>query len=931
MADRTVSYVFRGNFTNLTAGLAAGGKSVKDFGDKLTALDKDGAKLRRGMDSLGSAAGKFGLVAAGGLGAAVLASANFDKAMSGVQAATHESAANMEALREAALKAGADTVFSATEAADAVTALAKAGVSTKDVLGGGLGGALALASAGELEVAQAAEIAATAMNQFGLAGADIPHIADLLAAAAGKAQGEVTDMANSLKYVGPVAAQMGISIEETTGAIAELASQGILGEQAGTSLRGMLTALTSPSKIAATTMKNLGISMYDATGQFIGLRGIAGQLKETMSGLSAAERDQALGRIFGNEQITAARILYAGGAQDVDKWTRAVNEQGYAAETASIKLDNLAGDLEALKGSLETALIGAGSGSQGPLRQAVQSLTTLVNGFNALPPAAQNAATGLTAVTAITGGSLWFGAKVIGGIADAKQTLADLGTTAPRTANALGKLGKAAQVAGIALAALTVVDAISAKTKNSIPGIQELTAELLSLKAAASLPEGIESRTEKRRFAPDRIVSLEQSIERLSDPNMAQRLQSNLAGALGGLGESSEVEIAREMVESLDAAFTNLVATAGADVATSSFTELTAKAGLSGDAIEDLRELMPGYRDALAGAESATDLAAAATDKFAVAQQKSRESSEEYAEALKKAREAATEAAEGFVNMGESLNDGKKSLGQWLKELEGQAKALRDFRINAEKAADKGLRQGFIAALQEMGTEGALRLKQLANATEAEIKRANKAWLSGQREIDRYVKATAGVPPEVVTRLKLTGQAAARAALVEIINLAKQIPRSIRTDYIVNQLNATNKDRRPAADGWAVPKTGLPYADRWPALLADGEQVISNRWGQADRFRADMAAGRIPRYSDGGTASRVYGPSQVSDSGRYMSQVSTSVNFPIDQIVSALLAARPLHGPVSISGDPTVYRRTLQRDGAMSSMDARRAATRGSR
>jgi TP901 family phage tail tape measure protein len=119
------------------------------------------------------------VVAGVGVGMAVKRFAEFDQAMSNVKATGSDAAANMDALRAAALKAGATTKFSATEAAQGVEALAKAGVSASDTLAGGLTGSLNLAAAGNLGVAGSAEAAASAMNQFGLAGKDIPHIADL--------------------------------------------------------------------------------------------------------------------------------------------------------------------------------------------------------------------------------------------------------------------------------------------------------------------------------------------------------------------------------------------------------------------------------------------------------------------------------------------------------------------------------------------------------------------------------------------------------------------------------------------------------------------------------------------------------------------------------------------------------------------------------
>jgi hypothetical protein len=111
------------------------------------------AKQAAAVTSVGRAGATVGIAAAAALGGVVYAAANFDSAMSNVQAATHESAAGMDELRAAALQAGADTVFSASEAAEGIENLAKAGVSTADILGGALTGSLDLAAAGQISVA----------------------------------------------------------------------------------------------------------------------------------------------------------------------------------------------------------------------------------------------------------------------------------------------------------------------------------------------------------------------------------------------------------------------------------------------------------------------------------------------------------------------------------------------------------------------------------------------------------------------------------------------------------------------------------------------------------------------------------------------------------------------------------------------------------
>lgn len=113
-------------------------------------------------------------------------------------------------------------------------------------------------------------------------------------------------------------------------------------------------------------MDELGISAYDAQGNFIGLKALAGQLQTQMSGLTQAQRNQALATIFGSDAIRAANVLYNEGADGIADWTKKVSDSGYAAQQAAAKNDNLRGDLENLSGSFESMMIKLGEGGQGP-------------------------------------------------------------------------------------------------------------------------------------------------------------------------------------------------------------------------------------------------------------------------------------------------------------------------------------------------------------------------------------------------------------------------------------------------------------------------------------------------------------------------------------------------------------------------------------
>lgn len=441
MAIRSVAVQLTASVAGFVAGMQTAAASVRSTVAGMTAATASGQQFRTGLDSVGAAAGRAGLVAAAGIGAIVYASGRFDKAMSAVEAATHESAQGMSQLREAALEAGKETAYSATEAAGAIEELAKAGVSTSDILSGGLDGALSLAAAGALDVGDAAEIAASAMTQFALEGSDLSHVADLLAAGAGKAQGSVSDLGLALKQSGLVAAQVGLSIEETTTALTAMASAGLTGSDAGTSLKTMLLALTPKSEEAAEIMEHLGLSAYDASGEFIGLEAYAGRLQDALKGMSAEQRTATLHTIFGTDAIRAANVLYDQGAEGIRKWAGAVDDSGYAAETAAKRLDNLAGDWEKFTGALETALIGAGDSATGPLRTLVQGATAVVEAFDALPASLKSAGVGLLAVTAIGGGLIAMGAKLITGLAGARAALAAIGPMAASSTAGLRRFG----------------------------------------------------------------------------------------------------------------------------------------------------------------------------------------------------------------------------------------------------------------------------------------------------------------------------------------------------------------------------------------------------------------------------------------------------------------------------------------------------------
>lgn len=260
------------------------------------------------------------------------------------------------------------------------------------------------------------------------------------------------------------------------------------------------------------------------------------------------------------------------------------------------------------------------------------------------------------------------------------------------------------------------------------------------------------------------------------------------------------------------------------------------------------------------------------------------------AEALKESRQAARDTARGFVNLGDSLNDSEKSLGQWLNELEKQAEALRNFRLNAQRAAEKGLRQGLIAALREAGPEGALRMRQLANASEKEIARANKAWGAGRQEIRRYTDEVGGVPTKATTKVK----AETSAALHDIGSVAARLQAldgDVATVTTVMRTVYTSDGNRfkdvpsgvARATGGPITGPGTGTSDDIPIWASNGEHMwtareVANAGGHAavEAIRSQF------RYADGGpieSPASIYDPQVVRVPEKVYSNASSTATI----------------------------------------------------
>lgn len=719
MVDRTVKVSLVAQVSGYVAGMETAARKTRELGSEAERL----VAKRQAFEDLGRPLLVFGAIAAAAVGIAIKKFADFDQAMSQVNAVTQETTANMGLLREAALDAGGRTVFTATEAANAIEELGKAGLTTADVLEGALNGALSLAASGQLEVARAAEITATTLKQYNLAGDQAGRVADVLSAAAGKALGSVEDLAQGLKFVGPIANSMGVSLEETAGALALFADQGIIGEQAGTSLRGVLSSLTSPSVQAGEAINALGINLYDLkTNKFLGLENVAGQLATAFGKLDEKQRDYNLGLIFGNQQITAARVLFGSGAEVLHEYTAQVNDAGYAARVAADRMDNLSGDVEKLGGALDTYLIKSGSAANDTLRSLVQSLTFLVDEAGDLPAPVLGA--GLAVGTVAAAIALAGGAALIAVPRVAAFKLAMQNTT-------IGARGAALAITGVAGAV----------------GIATVVIGAL-----------IQKQAELDAVGDALVDSLDKTTGAFTDYSreiVAKQLQdSGAAETAKGLGVSLDVLT--------DAAFGNAdamaaldAATAGAEFTNPGIRNLRADVSdLRGEveqAPDDLREMQAAtegsadaYQNAAAQVESLQSELNGLIDTINKANgigQDAVSTNAAYRDALQGVKQAVKDARDGVEGTSRSLDEataaGAKNAAMFS-DLAAKSQAAAKAQFDLDGNADN-----YIATL-ESGRQALFdQIKGLTGSADAAQKFADKVYaIPSQKEVDLLVQTS---------------------------------------------------------------------------------------------------------------------------------------------------------------------------------------------
>lgn len=359
------------------------GSAARDADRALRGLSSAAGLAFRGI---GYAAGTGAAAVGTGLALAINSARKFEQELANVKAVSGASRAEMKALERQAMDLAKTTKFTAIQSAQGMRELAKAGVSVEDIIGGGLKGALSLAAAGDLELADAATYAANAMNLFGLAGKDVTKIADAFATAANTTTADVADFGMAMSQGGSAAKLAGLDFIETTTILEALAKAGIKNSDAGTSMKTALLQLVNPTVKQRKEMNMLRervddstLSFIDQSGKLKDAAGISEVLRKATKGMTQAERAKTLAVLAGTDGIRTVNALYEAGPKLLREYATGLSKSGTAATVAADKQKSLEGRVQRLNAALENIKIRVGNAAIPALtRLADRALTDLV-------------------------------------------------------------------------------------------------------------------------------------------------------------------------------------------------------------------------------------------------------------------------------------------------------------------------------------------------------------------------------------------------------------------------------------------------------------------------------------------------------------------------------------------------------------------------
>ena len=424
-------------WTQLGERMQAVGAQMKKVGDKMTAVGKElSMKVTAPIMAFGTAAVMVGM--------------KFEESMSKVAAISGATGDDFKQLEAKAREMGATTNKSASEAADALGYMALAGWDTQQMIGG-IEPILKLSAAGNLDLARTSDLVTDSMAALQLEVKDLPDFLDMVAKASQKSNTDIDKLMEAFLVGGGTMAAFNVPLEESTAILGIMANRGYKGAEAGTALNAIFTNLTSGLGASGKAMKELGLSAFDANGDFKGLETVLLEVKKKTESMTDEQRAQYISMIAGKEHLKTFNAILSGlGDEYGDLKNDVSNATGALEQMYKVMTDNLKGRWDEFKSALEEAGISIFKNLQPALESLLGLFQSLVDKFNSLSPTMQNTIIVLAGIAAAIGPVL-----VVAGVLVSSMgaILTSLGTVS--AAIAVVTTGVASAVPGVnALAAV---------------------------------------------------------------------------------------------------------------------------------------------------------------------------------------------------------------------------------------------------------------------------------------------------------------------------------------------------------------------------------------------------------------------------------------------------------------------------------------------
>jgi TP901 family phage tail tape measure protein len=778
MADRSVRVVLDAAVTGFVTGMGTAAQSAVGFARTAGgAIDKN----RASMDQLAGTSFKVGVALTALAGFAVKSAMDWESAWTGVLKTVDGTPAQLAAVEEGLRGLATSMPESHQNIAAVAEAAGQLGVARDDVVAF-TKTMVMLGDTTNLTAEEAATSMAQFMNIMGTAPSQVDNLGSALVELGNNGastERQIIEMAQRIAGAGRI---VGLTEANVLGIASAVASTGVEVEAGGTAisqtLMKMSQAVVTNSGELQVWAQTAGMSAQefaqawrdDPAAAFLAFeQGLSKQGQDAIATLDKLGLDGArVGRTLLN--LAGANKLLAQSFLDSDQ---AMARNTALAEEAGKRYDTAAAQAEIAWNKIKDASIDAGQGLLPVVAEIAGGVGVLADAFGALPAPVQGSLAGL----ALIGGAglLAFAgiAKLAVGVASTNAALTTLGVTAPRTAAALSLLTKGTLAFAAVAAALTVSDKMFGG--GAPVTVEQYTRALLDLAhggatAATSLEKLASTKAPSfmgLTITKD-ITSLGDAIDTLDASKWEKFLSS-------GIGQSN-IEAAAESIGQIDSALVSLVESGAADEAAASFDYIAQQAEKQGVSLSRVKEMFPGYIDALAAMDSesrnAADgfrEAAGGSDALAMRLAQLDADPAKAVEALSKLHKETKETARSFMGFTANLKESGQSFDQWARSVEDAARASADFQDNLIKLATRGLPTDWLSELEAMGPEAGGKLVEgLADASDKELARLVDLWEEAGGRINDTIH---DIPQEIITQFDIKG---ADNAIGKAAKLAQQ-------------------------------------------------------------------------------------------------------------------------------------------------------------